>query len=248
MGDKSSLKCLEKSKPCEKEKNIFTDDDIAKISVLNLTKENFEEKFSSYIFYCEYKEKEDRFSQEREEVLLFTDFLFVLFDRKKVLKNQKIKELILEAKEKNIDVYFYNINKEKPFELCNEISNLISEPALINVLTSDIKNFKFSDYFIIEKTDENFKENLQKELKKHIRKIKNLKQIAISITAGYDVELDEVYECIDMIKLQIPNKTEIIFGVNMKEDYSGVYKIAVIFQSEKIVKNWRKYGKLCRIC
>lgn len=255
-----------------KEKNLSTISS-PKMAIINLTNKNIDGKLSNHFYQHKCLVKTDMLSDSENWMLKNTDILCILYNNKSDLLKDKVKQLISKAKSNNIDIIPFNTkykSVDKMALILNEISNLVCEPALINIDTKAIKGQDIVDAFAVTKKDidVNFKKEYSKTINKYLNKIPNFDQIIISVSGGCDTSLNEIYEYVDIIRNKIENNVNIIFsdkdiniifGVNIEQQYSGIHKIVVIFQGndeeinkdetleckhQQIYKNFKKSGHI----
>lgn len=206
----------------------------SKLAVLNLAKENIKEKLSKDIFYLEYNEKTNVFNFSEDEILKNTNILCIVFNDEELLKNNKIKQLIDTAKNKDIDLYLLN-TKEKPVSeivnILNEISNMLIDNTLISIDSKELKGQDIIDAFVLENNE---KINLVKEYETRFDKITcsvpNLSQVVLYVLGGKDTKLDDVFGLAEIVRSKLDNSVDIIFGCGVCETNESVNKIIVLFQ------------------
>lgn len=145
------------------------------------------------------------------------------------------KELFENIRDNNCEQMNYITSKAKVIkdELLNEISNLICEPALINIDIKDIKKHDIIDAFVV--TNENFnnadlKKEYDRTIDKYLSKIQNLNQVIVSVSGGHNTSLEKIFEYVDILRNKLPNDIDVIFGTNITEQCSDIHKVGVIFQ------------------
>ena len=222
------------------------DNCIPKISLLNITKENFVDKLSKNICLYEFND----LLNGAEMHILNNEVLCIVYDEEKYMQGEQIKHLIDKANEKKINIFKLSIKDKRVdeiAELCNEISSLIYEPALINIEAEDFKGKEIVDGFVIKRKEGI---DLQKEyidlLEKFMKKNPNTSQIVMSISGGYDAKLEEIYKFVKVSQKNLPKDMNIIFGCGMNENEKGIYKISIILQTggkrkEKVSENNNSY-------
>ena len=210
---------------------------LSKIAIINFTNKDIASKLSTYFYQYEYSADTNMFSDSENLILRNFEILCIIYDNESDLKKDNVKLFIDKARSCDIDILQFNTKnktKDEIILLLNEISNLICEPALINIDIKDIKEQEIIDAFVV--TNENFNnEDLKKEygrtIDKHLSKIPNFKQVIVSVSGGYNTSLEEIFEYVDILRNKLPNDIEVIFGSNITEQCSDIHKVGVIFQS-----------------
>ena len=209
-------------------------DKSSKLAVLNLAKENIKEKLSKEIFYLEYNEKTNIFNFSEDEILKNTNILCIVFNYEKLLKNNKIKQLIDTAKNKDIDLYLLNTKEKSVNEIVNilnEIANMLIDSTLISIDTRELKGQNIIDAFVIENNDSSeIVQEYETKLDKFIESVSNLSQVVLYVLGGKDTKLDDVFSLAEIVRSKLNNNIDIIFGCGVCETNESVNKIIVLFQ------------------
>ena len=209
---------------------------LSKIAIINFTNNDITSKLSMYFYQYEYLADTNMFSDSENLILKDADILCIIYNNESDLKKENIKHFIDKARDCDIGILQFNTKNKTIDEiilLLNEISNLICEPALINIDIKDIKKHDIIDAFVV--TNENFnnadlKKEYDRTIDKYLSKIQNLNQVIVSISGGYNTSLEEIFEYVDILRNKLPNDINVIFGSNITEQCSDIHKVGVIFQ------------------
>lgn len=209
---------------------------LSKIAIINFTNNDITSKLSMYFYQYEYLADTNMFSDSENLILKDADILCIIYNNESDLKKENIKHFIDKARDCDIGILQFNTKNKTIDEiilLLNEISNLICEPALINIDIKDIKKHNIIDAFVV--TNENFnnadlKKEYDRTIDKYLSKIQNLNQVIVSISGGYNTSLEEIFEYVDILRNKLPNDINVIFGSNITEQCSDIHKVGVIFQ------------------
>ena len=210
---------------------------LSKIAIINFTNNNdIASKLSTYFYQYEYSADTNMFSDSENLILKDDDILCIIYDNESDLKKENIKHFIDKARGCDIGILQFNTKNKTIDEiilLLDEISNLICEPALINIDIKDIKKHNIIDAFVV--INENFnnadlKKEYDRTIDKYLSKIQNLNQVIVSVSGGYNTSLEEIFEYVDILRNKLPNDIDVIFGSNITEQCSDIHKVGVIFQ------------------
>lgn len=209
---------------------------LSKIAIINFTNKDIASKLSTDFYQYEYSADTNMFSDSENSILRDFDILCIIYDNESDLEKDNVKHFIDKARSCDIDILLFNTKnkaKDEIILLLNEISNLICEPALINIDIKDIKEQEIIDAFVV--TNENFNNaDLKKEycrtIDKYLSKIPNFKQVIVSVSGGYNTSLEEIFEYVYILRNKLPNDIEVIFGSNITEQCLDIYKVRVFFQ------------------
>lgn len=116
---------------------------LSKIAIINFTNNDIASKLSMYFYQYEYSADTNMFSDSENLILKNADILCIIYDNESDLKKENIKHFIDKARGCDIAILQFNTKNKTIDEiilLLNEISNLICEPAPINIDIKDIKN------------------------------------------------------------------------------------------------------------
>lgn len=209
---------------------------LSKIAIINFTNNDIVSKLSMNFYQYEYSADTNMFSDSENLILKDADILCIIYDDESDLKKDNIKRFIDKARCCDIGILQFNTKNKTINEiilLLNEISNLICEPALINIDIKDIKKHDIIDAFVV--VNENFnnadlKKEYDRTIDKYLSKIQNLNQVIVSVSGGYNTSLEEIFEYVDILRNKLPNDIDVIFGSNITEQCSDIHKVGVIFQ------------------
>lgn len=210
-------------------------DNRTSVVAVNLTNQKIREKLLKCVKYYEKKGNAD-FSEYENKILGDADVLCVIYSNQTDLYETEINYILEVAQTAGICTFKADVNN-KPIDeiiaICNELSCVLYEPALINISPSELNGFNIMDGFVVTKKKGvdlvkecvgTFAERVQNHLE--------VSQIMLIISCGYNVSLADIYTCVDQIKSKLSNGVNIVFAVNTSEKYTDICKIAVIFQSD----------------